>query len=82
MGHSLPVDRAREAPRPRLTHGVRAEADQRGRARHPEGHRFARASQNPERFHIEKSEIANDLNRVIAALRIGHNIPNLEPDER
>lgn len=45
-------------------------------------HRNIPRSGNPERFHIEKSEIANDLNRVIKALRIGHNIPNLEQDQR
>lgn len=39
-------------------------------------------SGNPERFHIEKSDIVNGLRRAIGALRVGHHIPNVEEDGR
>lgn len=35
-------------------------------------------SGNPERFHVEKSELANDLVRVIGALRLGQRLPDIQ----
>lgn len=36
----------------------------------------------PERFHVEKSEIADALRRVIGALRLGQQIPAIEDKDR
>lgn len=37
---------------------------------------------DPETFHVEKSEIVNDLRRAVGALRVGHPIPEIEARER
>lgn len=36
----------------------------------------------PEQFHEEKSEIASALARVVGALRLGQQIPDIEPKQR
>jgi hypothetical protein len=37
---------------------------------------------SPERFHVEKSEIADALKRVVGALRLGQRIPAIEDKQR
>lgn len=37
---------------------------------------------NPESFHVEKSEIHNELRRIIGALRTGQAIPHIGVRER